>query len=154
MEACPFQGFGLHVCPQSGASQSHTHRRHVVDHGRDDTAGPECLPQDPCTCCPFIWESLPLNILQTGTSLFQQRPSPHSPLVNQHLSPCFAPLQSSEQPLLLCWMLMVFFCLLCLPCQSGSDFVLLIAVSPVPKQYLAFKRCPQGVPGRLSWLNG
>lgn len=84
---------------------------------RDGTAGPKSCFRALAPAVPLsgrLFLSTPRK--QEHLCLAEALPLP---LVKQHLSPCFAALHSSEQPLILPSLLMVFFCLL--PDFPGLD---------------------------------
>lgn len=118
MEACPFRGFGLHVCPSPGQSPSPTHRRHVMGSSRDGTAGPE-------SCLRALAPAVPLSGRLFLSTPYKQEhlclaeALPARPLGKTAPLTLLCALHSSEQPLILPSLLMVFFCLL--PDFPGLD---------------------------------
>lgn len=164
----PFPWLQSAYVPQPGHSQSLAHRKHFMSSISEGSAGhlqTKSLPQGPCTCCSSVFERLstsPGPIFSGHTGLCSQVSSSKRLFL---ISLCrTAPLilfcHSSQL-----WTLPgIEFCInsfilfsFCLPwpeyeSQSVRNFVLLIAVSPVPEHYLTFKRCLLNICSTSEWI--
>ena len=140
IKAYPFQGFLKITCacvPQPGLRQGRTHRRPFMSSSRVVLLAPNACLRALASAVPLsdrLFLSTSPGLIFSGHAWIQDRGS--GPGLKALLSHPGCPYNNG-------------FLLFtrCLPwpeykSQSGRHFVLLIAVSPVPKQYLAFKRCP------------